>query len=598
MEYRELHDKESEKLKQVAATRDSLTTHIQEGRRILANHLALAERRGDDIALAEAYEDDAFTDDGDVDLLHIAADIRGESKAGRILAMIQAKLDSLASQAESRFQLNADIERSRGLLKRIARFNPNVIQSKSHRYLSKFDTRIKPDDWLDENRRRREEQNKQTNSLLKVVMDMFVHPDYRGLPRNRDADFDDPGLILNVPFDPARISDSLLEGLEFDLPQEGAHEIERLEHKFRLIPALKAILIRCIPMTLTVDGGGKRNYRLLVIGNGDRKRDRNGGKIIIPRYDTSAPLEERQKVPAVFKSAYDALRQTEHVSRQYEDELKFVSEAKLEVAALHKRLLELRPGDENYEVQKIEITKRLHEVVERLMHSVTLYKHTAYESLKSAADLKDSRGRENLGASRARMVKILDRLEKRLKEASKTSLAFPENAVALRNTINYSEDVLRRYGEAFDEYSQYRESHKFSELQGTLQKLNVRPFNLYAQSLMDCMLKMNSAKKGDTEGRRLIAIKALAITRLSAVQSIIEDVLFGMNGMTNINAARQLIKEKTVSVKNCSVPEYRNVFEKVETYMQQAVTEEYETPEKAKAYLKELDFEELLEHIR
>ena len=610
MEYPKLLEAEKRRIADETAKIPKLEAQIAEARRIYARHLELAERKGDAFHSFAAYTEAEDEDDrleGEDEWSNpeeyryymglIAQDVSSENKLRHTSDLISNKAGKITTLETSKDDLETSIKRRRGLLKAITRFNPSVTHAKQKGYLNHF-VRIKPDEWLGANGRRRHRTDRQTNSRLKVTMDMFVRPEWRGLPKQtgeyEGIDYDDVSLD-RVPFDPALIPDSFLDGLGWVVPN--GHELDRLREKRKYIPAVKQLMEECVfPLNMSGSGKGDRmNYRLLVVSG---HKQMNEGKIIVPRTNTEDDIYERHKEPSIFTSAYAVGRQAGHVTKNYEKESQIITSENSNLKALHKRLLKLKKHNPDYETERNKIKEGLGGIVDTLTGSITFYKRVAYEALSCAANLKDKLGRDNFGASLARLVKVMDRLEKRLDESFDTSLAFPENAKTIDAVIYNGENTIEQYGQAFTEYIESGSISRFGGLVDTLQELRVRPFNLYAQRIEDFIKVMNQ-HRGKPELRKIAAIKGLAVTRLFAVQKGVENVLYKLgNDATDIDMAKIFMRQTKALAIGLAVGQYKSIFNKVVAHIEEIEAEEHETTKKIKTHLKELNFEELLNQIK
>ena len=204
------------------------------------------------------------------------------------------------------------------------------------------------------------------------------------------------------------------------------------------------------------------------------------------------------------------------------------------------------------------------------------------------------------------MVRILNDVDSRIREASNQSLAYPENRTALLNMITPSSQTLYSYGKAFENYANGSPSDhsEFKALEKSLDKLTVRPFNVYAVRIKDCIRRMSSIKgEGFLEKRRKVATKAHAITILFRVHEEFAETIASFSFWPNTKDEIILknIESLKSNVTKIIPSEYPQPFNDVISHLN---TFEYNEgapgtiAEQAKEHLKELNFEKLLSDIK
>jgi hypothetical protein len=537
MEYPELHEDEVSRLKRDTDSRDLSKTKLAEGRKILKQHNKVAENKAYEYALSQAYldcdEDD--TEEDKEDGLLIAHGIWQEAKIGHTMDLIEKKADQIRKRIKWIEELRKRINRTRGLIRAIGNFRPNQKQAKRKVVQDEF-VFAPGSKWLEWTKERRRMQERRYNSRFKTFVDIFSRPNYRIFPKQEgkfgQRDFDhlplDPVVV-----DPEKISDSFLTTLECRKhgihPVSGKHQIDRLRAKEKMIPAVKRFFERHVsPLNRAGWDDEDVNWRLLVIKGYSPYHD---GKIIHPRFDTSKDPDERNKVMTVYGSAYSARRNSSRLYGEYEKESDLLYRIKWHLELVRKELMSVKKGDSNESNVLKESKKKLKKLLEYLGNPKdsknprkpdNVYKSSAYERLLTTAELKDIRGRINKGASLSKLVVICDDLQDRLEEVDDTSIAGPENQNTLNSEINQSENVLESYGDAFQACIDTGEESrgKFEALNGTLDKVRVRPFNLYARRLQVCIKKMKA--ESDPDVKTDLARRGLAITNLFKIQKHVE----------------------------------------------------------------------------
>ena len=623
MDYPELCADQQVRLKQAISEADTkipkIEARIVKERGVLERHLMRAKNKLDDFALASAYADEEHADDvtfcdealegpmeegelrenpiiedegGDDIGQKFALEVSSDANLMHTYTLISNKAGLITNLKGKINDLRERIFQNRRLLQNIMEYNPVTEQIEDgERYVNEFDI-VSPNKWMIANATRRKTHGRQTNSIFMTTVNMFVPIEYRGLPKDRNVDLDSVSLD-NIPFDPFMIPDSFLAGLGWNAPDSELNELDKIKEKAKFISAIKQLMSKCVvPLPISGSGlafkGTKMNYRLLVVKG---HRTMNNGKIIMPRYNTKEGTHLRHKEPSVFNDAYSALRQAKHVTKNYKEESEAITRANNGARELHGRLMSLKKDDPEKEKKKARITEELEAILENLINAVTFYKHIARDTLKCASNLKDRLDRYNPYASLARLVRVTNNLVKRMDEIGKTSLAFPENETSLEAVTNNGEDIIDRYSEAFDRYLFNGDMEKFTGIAGTLSKLQVRPFNLYADRLSYCIGSMNRRK----DKRMEFAKRGLKITKLFAIQKMYEDTLYQLDDDVDVFRALDTVEQLKGHIRKT---EFGEIATQIDQLMIHAHGGDFKKTKEIKETLKKLDFERLLNAIQ
>ena len=566
MEYKDLHDSESGK-NETANARIAILQKSIIGQRKTLEALLKAQERN-----PEAFN-------------------------GQVGERIERKRKEIEASEEAISSLKSEIRSQRGLISAVARFNP--CRRQADRQVVQDNFYFAPGEkWLQWNSERRRRVGKGANSRFKTFQDIFTPPNYRIItkPRGayRDIDFDDLPLDP-VIVDPERISDTFIS--EFHNPKagitripKGKHGLDSLRMKEGMIPAVKRFFqTNAIPVSRTVDSR-RLNYRVIAVQDYSPEHD---GKLIIPHYDTSEKPDERRKVMSIFDSAYSARRMTMKLYPGYEDESKQLYQIKQSVKEAWDSLIHVKVADENYPQVIADAKNLLREALDTLGKPVNSHKRSAYERLLSSTEITDIQGRLNKGATAAKLVSVCSDIFSRIEEADQTSIAGPQDQNTISGIINTSEILLLRYKTVLEQGSV--DIASFEKLKGSLQKLKVRPFNIYAGKLMDIFRSANT-KHG--EGKREELQKALAVTRMFAAHKLVEDMLTSWD----VNPETASKKFTYSLIQELYVAGFEPQFDIVKEAVRQAnaLTSDGipENPDDVREILKGIDFEKLLEGVK
>jgi hypothetical protein len=600
MEYPKLHQTESDKLDKEVKRRARLQAQIEKDRKIYAKFLQTAERKGDAFALYEAYiedepnESDDKPEDKTESEPQIAQAIWEDESLGLIQQRLEKKSGQISAEETRLKQLGSHVESHRGLVKAVAMYNPSAMQARNE-VVQKYFYFASGDNWLWANRARRRQQKKPTNSRFKTFQDIFARHNYRIVPKSEgsfgNTDFDELSLDP-VVMDPERISDAFLKELEnrdagLYLPSEEKHPLDRLREKEGMIPPVKRFFQENVSPVHKVSWESNNvNYRVLAVKGYHPDHD---GKLICPHFDTSEDAGKRHKIMAIYPSAYTARRHASRIFAQYGRESDTLLGIKWQVTQVRKTLEGGVSSDQASVLEKARM--QLCETIEKLKKPKNLKKVSARDRLLSASQLTDIRGRLNVGASLAKLVAVCGDIQARLEEVDDTCLAGPDDYTTLNAVILQSSNVLNAYSGAFQQYIATQDKKAFAPLQHTLQKLDVRPFNLYAKRLMDCLGAMNH---NDDIGIKIAeATKAFAVTRLFDVQRKVERLISECDLKPDSVPAK--LQGVLSEIDGLQVSGYEAPFARIKGHLSSLSVQS--DIGLLKNGLKEIDFEELLKQI-
>jgi hypothetical protein len=455
------------------------------------------------------------------------------------------------------------------------------------------------------------------NSRWKTYQDIFTPFQFRLRPKRQgpvvlmDA-YDDLSLRPCV-VDPDRITDSFLREFEMPLPPADSNALQKLKFKEALIPDIVDFFENHVkPMKKPSRMGEGKNWRLMVVQNYGSEHD---GKIINPRYVGKGEENKKRKVMQFFENAYATRRKSDHVDRQYKNETRFLIGKAEDLSHIHRRLLNLigLPEPEK-EREKQEILISIHLLLEDILKVMrepdNEHKRSAKQDLVNVAGLKDRLNRDNLGASLARMLKIIRNLKTRKSQVFTTSLASPEDAKTLEDVIEYSEKIINQHLAAFSAFFKNGDQRPLMAL-NNLSSLQIRPFNLYATFLQDVSDSIvRGSQTADGQGRREAAINGVSICKLFNIEREREMILYEITGQsvepgldTLLEYARRLYR----SVNTNQMNKHKAVFDSIKeglrllTESLKQMNAEKKTPQELyqafKNGLKEIDFEYLIGEI-
>lgn len=507
---------------------------------------------------------------------------------------------------------------------------------------------------------------KKVRSKRDVLRLLYVSPEHwmeaSETGKYRDSTDDDIPYEINV-IDPGRISEETLEKLgiaDFDDAYEPYHHYYR---KVKAIPRLIELFEKAIPLTKLTDDGPRDNFRLMAIHDFDPEHD---GKILWPRYRGTKSEEEDTKILQIYSDGYSAFRKASYVDRGYEREVHHLSQAaSLLVLALDsaKKIRKHQPGASHAKaVIQEQLTKacRHLETVSRRRGKPSkgrssvknFYKKQSLEILKQIRELKDSLGRENLLVTSKRLEKAVKLFQFRPVQVTGKAEAGYEDKICLLNENNNSEATLDRCFDALQQVctrlDNARSSSAFDPKKragsltkrvsefvlepfgnrqtglnnafGMLDRLKIRPFNLYAAKIKARIKALNNEiEKGNYNEATREAVKAFILTKIFKAQKEIEHVFrdislspsdTDLDYMTDqIEELYEVISETEVFPK-VKVEAYEKAYQKIQRKIKSmlrglkiyqkrrlGVGKRREMYHRLREFLEEFDFTEILEGL-
>jgi hypothetical protein len=396
------------------------------------------------------------------------------------------------------------------------------------------------------------------NSVFKVFEGRFTPLKYRVMPRVDGRFAAEPWNRIPIDHcvvDPSLIPDWLMEEFKLADGSEGLNEVQKLKLKSQAIHRLRELFRHVNPLR-HFDGKGQvaPNHRFLAVNGFDSHSD---GKLI---YSRSFGQEEESvdgKMIQTYESAYDALRMTGHAKRGYQAEMPMLMASEIAIESIQLQLSEVRKTDFDYEEKKEALREKLANEAVRFKNATNYFKKAAYEELFSKIGFRDSKGRENLGATCATLLKAIRILKARAPQVSNKSQYGQMDRQTLELLVDESEalldshfaewgaiaDRLEKMGstavfngspeEKLGNQREYLAKKLFSVIE-TLRSLDtiqpVRPFLQYVQLLKAQMEKVRAA----IQGRNLeLAVKesekGVSLGAIFRAQKGIEEIVRGIS---------------------------------------------------------------------
>lgn len=533
---------------------------------------------------------------------HEATIERGAEKGiehHKVAEWAENKRTLIAKLEAQSVELGAQVDQIREELKRLLSFDP--VKTAFEQLPSNDFRGVKKGEW-----------ETVRSSRFRTFQEIFTPPEARIVPNYRRR----PSYseyrkqpIDHCPVDPVLIPDWLVE--EFELGSlDGLSEFEKLERKVELIPDIRKLFSHLQPM----EANGMKTYRVMVLNGYNPKHD---GKIIraVGRDDEKVPRKEMQR----FDSIYDAHRSMIHAEQGYEEE-------EVKLFGIQERVKEINEDAEGMrgdDPRKAEIKKRI-EAELGLLGDVRNYnKREAARILREVKDMRDSLGRPNSSAARARLVKAVTSLKGRLPEIFGKTRWVNEDKRILNRVINQGNAAMEKAHSTTLKVCSGLKSEigekklkRCIDTMPDLQGMTVRPFRFYATKLeekMETIRKVlgNSPQTADSE-----AVKAHVACKVFMLQHERERILRDLAQSPNGTAIRDLLKRAEVleekirprkpAIKIANNPAYIDVCGKTATIvtrlskystMRLSESERQAMYERLRGYLQDIDFQEILEKL-
>lgn len=424
---------------------------------------------------------------------------------------------------------------------------------------------------------------RKSNSKFTTLEALFARPEHRVVAKPEGkfglTPLDQLPLEL-VTMDPDLIPAWLLE--EFGIAQipANASALAVLQAKVEAMPKIRELFKKSSPLGIQREGAEQPwlNHRLLAVQGMGEEHD---GKILYSRYHGKAEEKSDRKMLQVFHSAYDSHRKTDHADKRYQEETPKILLAEFRIQGIHQELLEIRKGDPDAAAKKEAIRLRLIEELQPLRHATNVHKRSAFDSLLASVQLKDSMGRDNLGAACARLLRALGQIRHRRPQIYKRSQFGHADQQTLDEAIGKGESYLSEYRVAAKAMVQKMPCLKSNPvfngspkgignqadavtvaLVGPLRSMMtrsdfpaVRPFNLYGQKLekiLDAIQFTIRLQKTDTQDKFALTSmevsKAFHLMQLFDFQKRIERLIkeVSLNSALDFNS----LTAKAVALEN------------------------------------------------
>ncbi len=393
------------------------------------------------------------------------------------------------------------------------------------------------------------------NSVFKVFEGRFTPTKYRVMPRAEGrfaTERWDRIPLDHIVVDPNLIPDWLVEEFKLAEMSDDLSEVQKLRLKAKAIPKLRELFRRVKPLN-RYDGNGNTapNFRFLAVNGLDPECD---GKIIYSRSFGQSEESVDRKMIQTHENAYSALRMTGHAKQGYQAELTSLAGMEIEIESLQRQLSELRKTDKDYEAKREALKGKMGNASEWLKRSTNYFKSTAFATMHSKVNFKDSMGRENLGATCATWLKAIRILKARTPQASNRSQYGQADRHTLELLVAESEALLDIHFLEWGHVSsrlQNRGSEGNQEdlpkdLFASLESIRsldtiqpVRPFLQYSKLLSAQKEKVVAAiENRDRDAAVLESNKAISLGAIFRAQKGIEEILrtISLNPTPNLDA--------------------------------------------------------------
>ncbi len=287
--------------------------------------------------------------------------------------------------------------------------------------------------------------------------DQYILPPYEMGERCKSVRFDLAKCrsVLGCIVDVDRVSNELLKQLHLlDDSYTGLSDVEALQVKVMLIPAVKKIFDAALPMQ-------KGQYRLLLIEPASPEVDvrypetppidpRNHGSVLYVREAPQVRCVQslgRQLQVQHFDSVYSAQRKTLHEEQVYYAEFHTLVSITAQVQALIKDLHRDWSNLEMRDHLRSRAQQLIGEACNVLHTCQNTYKLEAHEALASAQTFRDAKERENITATLAKIVRASNQLQHRFEEADHKGGYNTQDRFVLSRYIMQGEGALTSVSE-------------------------------------------------------------------------------------------------------------------------------------------------------
>lgn len=344
-----------------------------------------------------------------------------------------------------------------------------------------------------------------------------------------------------VPVDPERFSEPLLEELGLaQFPME-LGDVDRLVRKAESVPGMRRFFDSLQPLTrLDQNRQPIPNPRISVVSHFNPDLD---GALFATFHHGG---DDQRKVAHLYKSIYPLYRSTLHVQQGYKDEAVTVLDVKRRLQSLHLQSLGFQKGDPHEAQAKEALKQTILSEAEKLYLCRNRFKASARDALSQLRDLKDSLGRENIGAARARLLSVIRFVEARSPEIFSKRQYKDVDQQFVKDTLDQGEstldgaydtlvgvfDRLKRSPAAPFTPERQAEFIRRSLLEPLSQAPKVRPFSLYIAHLQaQLSLLMDAIRSGDRGAQLLPVKKSLGLLLLFRLQKQVERLIAGLSLM-------------------------------------------------------------------
>jgi len=276
---------------------------------------------------------------------------------------------------------------------------------------------------------------------------IFCNRDNRIIPRHEkhNLTYHFPGKSSNVDnlplhaclVNPDRMSDELTEKLNLATLKKGDSHLEKLQKKYEGIPRLKEIFQNASRLATG-------NERFLIIHDEDQDID---GQLLYIREKPHNPVDKEIRI---YPDAYAAYRKTDHQREGYGEETGVIGSIVTRVRTFNGRMNECwqkSAPEEEKDALVLDAADLHSSCMAHLANVINQHKVRARDLLDQMQNLtfetKSGKHVRNPSASMAKMVAIMNALEKRFMEMRGKSRANEDDHILLARVIADHKETIR-----------------------------------------------------------------------------------------------------------------------------------------------------------
>lgn len=419
-----------------------------------------------------------------------------------------------------------------------------------------------------------------------------------------------------------RIPDKLMEDLGLcTFTEESGDPMARLAKKRALIPRFKLLweaavplqerqqrMLAVLPPTPEIQSrypgiAGPPSSALGTILYTRRHENGKNGRRGWERRRKGAPRPPDERIAQHFKGLYDADRKTYHEFHAYAGEIANLEYLQRELHAVN-RALDLGWHRDTPEDKRAELHARAEALLQQcddlLAACVNTFKVEAHDFAEEILQLLGRDKRQNISAVMAKMVGIMNRLQRRFRDLTPKSGRNHEDQTILEHRIRHHERTLKNFRKRIAEGAPwlFEDTPLWSDqpltaeelaravqsieaevgfLGDPLEEIFLEPFRTYALRLREKSRALDAALRArDPEAAKDTLIEMHVIGKFQAMRTCLEHVkkftldanVIAVGGiqrfvraLTTLFSERQLFPERIV-------PAYQEPFEDLERHLQ------------------------------